>query len=350
MKRVFELSSFFMYLFLPRLTLFLLICLFATYISCSSDELMNQNNRFEISGHELLDNGEARTFKGVNTLQTFGLTDTEKLTNWNVQIVREFIGNLREQPIFGEPIQTEDGTWLHSLQRIVEQNRTLGLITILCPFGWTTEEGDHTLLTGLNPREQSFFPSYINQLSKIATHFAGEEDVWIELWNEPYHWNNENNYSHDLWFSDMQFMIRKLRENKEFTNIIVVPVCEQGQSEEVLFQKGKQLLNEHNQILFDIHAYEKWLTNSATISSRMNSLRDHNFPIIFGELGVKNIGSLMYTEEFLLWANTYEVNVIAWLWKYDSQDQNALLTEEGEPNNQNNRNWGSNFYHFLTND
>lgn len=29
--------------------------------------------------------------------------------------------------------------------------------------------------------------------------FKDQTDVWMEVWNEPYNWDNQNGYSHDLW-------------------------------------------------------------------------------------------------------------------------------------------------------
>ena len=33
----------------------------------------------------------------------------------------------------------------------------------------------------------------------------------------------------------------------------------------------------------------------------------------------------------------------AWVWKYESNDQDALLDNNGNPNNNNNYNWGTNY-------
>jgi mannan endo-1,4-beta-mannosidase len=36
-------------------------------------------------------------------------------------------------------------------------------------------------------------------------------------------------------------------------------------------------------------------------------------------------------------------SVCAWVWKYDKNDQDALLTADGTPNDTNNNNWGSTY-------
>lgn len=264
-------------------------------------------------------------------------------------MVREFIGNLREQPSTGTAIQDSQGKWLHPLKEIVARNRTAGIVTILCPFGWVNEQGIQTLFTGLNPSEQDFYTSYKSSIQEIARHFAGETDVWIEVWNEPYHWNNENSYNHELWLEDMRDMLSNLRSVDGFDNIIVIPGNEQGQSEESILSYGQSLMNEDQNIMFDLHAYEKWLTNTSMslISARLTMLRDRNIPFLFGEIGVRNVGELMEPSAFLSLAQDQKINTLAWLWKKEANDNNALLNENGTANNLSNNNWGALFKSFL---
>ncbi|MGY6523099.1 MAG: cellulase family glycosylhydrolase [Mongoliitalea sp.] len=305
---------------------------------------------FRIDGHQIFRNSFPVVYQGVNAMQTFGLTDPSPMNEWGIKIVREFIGNLREQPIDGFPIQGSDGVWYHPLQTIVNQNRANQKITILCPFGWVNDQGNQTLLTGLNPSSQDFFHDYQTKMKLIAEHFKNQPDVWIEVWNEPYHWNNENRYSHELWLKDMSDMVDNLRRVNGFYNIILVPGNEQGQSESAILEKGKQLLKNRYNILFDIHAYEKWLENSDSnkIQERLAELQNMGFAFIIGEVGVLNIGSIMPVDHFLEAAAASQVGVLAWLWNRNSQYPNALLTDEGEPNaDQNNNYWGTKFKNFL---
>ena len=175
--------------------------LYVVIQSCTSkeniQELSDTPLLFRVEGSQLLKENRPVFYKGVNALQTYGLGDAELMDRWNIEIVREFIGNLREQPISGGAIQASDAIWYHPLQSIVDQNRAHGKITILCPFGWVNQDGERTLLTGLNPLEQDFYPAYKTKMQAIAQHFSDQPDVWIEVWNEPFHWNNQNNYSID---------------------------------------------------------------------------------------------------------------------------------------------------------
>ena len=331
----------------------ILLSLSVVFQFCSSENLPNESGEteplFRIEGTQILKENLPVFYKGVNALQTYGLGNADLMDRWNIEIVREFIGNLREQPIDGGAIQGSDAVWYHPLQRIVDQNRAHGKITILCPFGWVNENGERILFTGLNPLEQSFYPAYKIKMQGIAQHFQDQPDVWIEVWNEPFHWNNQNNYSHDLWLTSMEDMVDNLRESG-YDNIILVPGNEQGQSAAALLAKGQELMENRPNLLFDLHAYEKWLVNQSEdeIGQRIQQLKNQGFPVLFGEIGVHNVTDLMPVLPFLNAANSAQISVLAWLWNQNSEDRNALLNDEGEPNaSEDNNHWGEVYRTFL---
>jgi mannan endo-1,4-beta-mannosidase len=323
--------------------------------SCQNNNDSDQieiRNHYSVQGPEILQNGISVNFRGVNVLQTFGLVEYDIMNQWNVEILREFIGNLREQPVDGNAIQGSDGIWYHPLKTIVENNRASNKITILCPFGWVNTNGEQILFTGLNPRSQVFYEDYKSKMRELAFQFKDQPDVWIEVWNEPYNWNNENNYSHQLWLSDMRDMVNNLRMVEGFENIIIVPGNEQGQSENTILTKGNELLEDNYNIVFDIHAYEKWLLNSSRedIVSRIENIRANGYSVIFGEIGVENESGIMPVDHFLEAANLTSSTVLAWVWNKNSEDNNALLTDEGLPNaSQQNNYWGTTFKQFMAN-
>lgn len=304
---------------------------------------------YHVDGARLYRDDTAIAPRGVNAMQTFGLADQALLDDWQVGIIREFIGNLREQPIIGGAIQDASGQWLHPLERIVAENRAHGRITLLCPFGWVDEQGQQTLFTGLNPRSTPFYTAYTERMTTIATHFAGQSDVWMEVWNEPYHWNNANGYTHELWRDDMSTMVALLRDVDGFDNIIVVPGNEQGQSEEALLTYGTSLLATYDNIVFDLHAYEKWHSQSQSAQvARMAALEAAGLPVLFGEVGVSNAGHLLDAEPFLEAADLHHFAVMGWLWKQATQDPNALMNDEGMPNTHQNFDWGTAYHTFLS--
>lgn len=306
---------------------------------------------FAIEGAAITFEGVPITYNGVNALQTFGLGDPDLMNEWNVEIVREFIGNLREQPLTGGPILASNNVWYHPLQAIVDQNRANGKITILCPFGWVNENGERQLLTGLNPKDQSFYEDYKIKMRSIAQQFKDQPDVWIETWNEPFHWNRENGYSDEMWLDTQAELVDNLRSVEGFKNIIVVQGSEQGQAESVVLNKGKDLLEDRYNLLFDFHAYEKWLigTTQEEISTRFTALRNAGFAFVIGEVGVENASGLMEVEHFLDAAKQNEASVMAWLWNKNSGDVNALMDDDGNPNENGNNNWGSVFRSYILN-
>lgn len=289
-------------------------------------------------------------YKGVNAMQTFGLNDPKLMNEWKIKIVREFIGNLREQPIVGSAIEGSDGVWYHPLQTIVDQNRANGMVTILCPFGWVDEGGNQELLTGMDPARQGFYPAYKQKMREIAQHFKSQQDVWVQVWNEPYHWDNQNGYTHNRWLNDMIDMADNLRSVSSFHSIILIPGNEQGQSEEAILSKGSQLLEGRYNILFDIHAYEKWLANSSeeSVVERLNTIKNKKFAFVIGEVGVNNVGGALPVAHFLEATDYTEVSVLGWLWNQNAPYKNALLTKEGvEHATPENNYWGKVFKEFL---
>lgn len=302
---------------------------------------------FSVSGNKILYNGLAKTWRGANTMFVFGGTAAQ-MSAWNLDIVRVFIGNMENTPLSGDAVYV-DGAWLHPLQEIVNGNRAQGKVTILCPFGWNNS----TLpFSGLNPSQQSFYNAYKTKMRAWATLFKTQPDVWLEVWNEPYRWDNGNGYSDTLWRDDMRDMIANIRSTGA-ANIILVPGNRQGQGEEAILNQGRAVKNGNTNLVFDLHAYERWLegsgepgTDLAAVESRITAVRDKNLAVIFGEIGPMNAGALMNPATFLEAARRLDVTTIGWLWKYDGNDQDALLDAMGNPNDTANNAWGTSFLHF----
>jgi mannan endo-1,4-beta-mannosidase len=298
---------------------------------------------FSISGSRILQNGAPVNLSGANALHVYG-GNSDAMPTASVRIVREFIRNLKDQPVTGSAFYSAaSGAWFHSLRTVVDNNRRNGLITILCPFGWDTLE-----VLGLNPSEQPFHAEFLARMRAIATEFRNEPDVWIEVWNEPYHWTGGERYSDELWLRDMQQMVDNVRSTGN-RNIVLVPGAETGQAEGVLLTKGAALLSGRENILFDLHAYEKWLNNatSSSVSARIRALKAQGLAMLFGETSPYNAGPVMDVRIVLDAALAERVGVLAWVWKTDGTDRAALLTASGQPNDAGNLGWGSTFLAFL---
>ncbi len=232
-----------------------------------------------------------------------------------------------------------NGSYLHSLQAVVDSNRLAGRVTIMCPFRWNGLEA--TDFTGKRPTQTAWFADFKLKLKQWAQLFKNQPDVWIELWNEPYRYDRADGYTDAIWTNDMNQLVAIIR-NEGNSNIIVVPCAEQGQDESVLNNKGVAFLKNKTNILFDIHAYEKWLLQTNTnIDSRLQVLKTKNLPVIFGEVAPINAGVLMNPNYFLNAAHSRGLSMAAWVWKYDGNDPDALLDAQGLPNNNANNNWGS---------
>jgi mannan endo-1,4-beta-mannosidase len=300
---------------------------------------------YTFSGKDILQNGKLFTPQGMNAMHSFG-GDTSQMSGWKINTVREFLGSFRDNPIDGSAIQV-NGTWLHSIESVVQDNRANGKVTILCPFGWDGTQD--TMFTGTNPSQTPWWRDYLAKYQQVATHFKNQSDVWFEVWNEPYAWNRSNGYSDQRWLQDMQVMIQNIRSTQA-TNAIVIPGAEQGQDESVILRYGKTLAQQDSSLIFDIHAYEKWLSQpQSIIEARMQALKATNLPFLFGEIGPLNVDQPIDPKPFLNAAKAQGVGLLGWVWKTknSSTDINAFFNPDGTLNNQNNFNWATQFQQFL---
>jgi mannan endo-1,4-beta-mannosidase len=144
-------------------------------------------------------------------------------------------------------------------------------------------------------------------------------------------------------------MVDNIRRVNGFQNIIVVPGNEQGQSENSIISEGKDLLAGRYNIIFDLHAYEKWLINTteSDLLGRVEKIQALDIAFLIGEVDVINSSGLMQPQNLLSVMNTTGISTIAWLWNRNSSDQNALLMDDGQANNINNNYWGTTYRTFL---
>lgn len=281
------------------------------------------------------DGAVARPF-GANAMHVFGPGSAD-MTAWNLTLAREFIGNLRDVPLEGWPIQDEHGSWLHPLRNVVEDNRANGLVTILSPMGWDGAEG----LLGKEPSQVAFRAAYDVRLAELATTFSGERDVWISLWNEPYTWTGEG-FDPERWRADMQALLNVVRGTGN-DSVVVVPGSHMGQGIDVWATHAGALVDPEGALVFDVHAYERWLLErtSGEVQSDLRALDDLGLAWMVGEIAPMNAGTLMDPRPFLALPEVAARPVTAWLWKRSDTDLNALLDASGAPNDRDNHAWGS---------
>ena len=325
----------------------LTLCLFFN-AGCKKKETASvQNNltgQYRISGNKILNYGNAVQLMGANGFHVFGAGGSD-MNKWNLDMVREFVGNMKEARLSGGVIQDANGAFLHSLQTVADSNRQNKRVTIFCAFGW--DGTGATEFTGKRPTLCAWWNDFKIKLQQWAIQFKDQPDVWIEVWNEPYRFDRADGYTDDIWTSDMTEMVNIIR-NAGNQNIILVPCAEQGQDERVLLNKGAAFLSARNNILFDIHAYEKWLLVPAgDMGNRLAQLKQQNLPFIFGEMAPLNASVLMDPKSFLDSIYFRGISACAWVWKYDTNDRDALLDNSGLPNNNQNNNWGTLFKNYC---
>lgn len=319
--------------------LFLITLLYLLVSSCNRHPLpVTESRQYSIAGNKIYNYENPVQLIGANAMHVFA-AGSRDMNSWQIDIAREFIGNVKETPLTGGAIQDANGSFLYSLQTIVDSNRVNNRVTILCPFGWDGQAG--TEFTGKMPAATAWWNDFKMKLQQWAIQFRSQQDVWIELWNEPYRFDRADGYTDDIWMSNMNELFSIIR-NAGNPQIVLVPCAEQGQDESVLLNKGTAFLNNKSNILFDIHAYEKWLLQSSSnISTRLQQLKQLKLPVIFGETAPVNAGVLMNPAAFTNSVYNNGFSIVAWLWKYDATDTDALLNAQGLPNNNNNNNWGS---------
>jgi len=148
-----------------------------------------------------------------------------------------------------------------------------------------------------------------------------------------------------------------LIRNAGVPNIVVLPVGAMGQDEGPLLTMGAELVAEYPNVVFDIHAYQRWLKKpAAEVRARMYALRARGLAFLFGEVGPTNSGELMDPTDFLAEARSFGASVLAWIWKCrkDAADGNALLICSPQDaagtsalNDEQNNNWGTTFTTFA---
>jgi mannan endo-1,4-beta-mannosidase len=293
---------------------------------------------YQVSGRFIMKDGVPHQFKGANAFFVYG-GDSGSMAGWSFDIVRLPIMDLDRQPVTGAP-QLIDGAWFHPLETIVQANRANGMVTILCPFAWHHNDPDSFFL-GRNPSETSWYTQYKDRMRTIANHFKDQTDVWIDVWNEPYDWLDRNGYSHDMWLSDMADMLDNIRSTGA-TNIILVPGNATGQGDEAILAKGHELQATRSNLLFELHAYQRWqkdLTTASEVNAKIDRLHAEGFPLLFGELGVENANESLEVTHFLDAASDTGVSCVAWCW--DSLDGNTLRIDGVETA------WGDEFKAFC---
>jgi mannan endo-1,4-beta-mannosidase len=277
-------------------------------------------------------------YRGVNGLGVYGY-DGQSFKNspggtmkdWGVNMVRQPVFEFDRIPFASGTVPGPGGKGtLHNLQGLVNDIKTHvgpSTVTILCPFTWQGEE-----VLAQTPSAVPYIGAYKARLSGMAKQFAGQSNVWLEVWNEPYTVNGPG-----TWLGDMKGLVDSLRVNTGFTGKIVVPGGNYGGHESPILTSGKALVDYdplHN-IVFDLHAYSNFTENetATSIASRIQTIKNTGLDFIFGEFGPQKLGrsGTLDVAPFLTAVKQKQITALAWNW--DSDDVNALHNNDGSLNN-----------------
>lgn len=288
-------------------------------------------NTYSISGTNILQNGSPWYGGGIDALDQFG---PGTKSGRNIEVVREVIDDVTNCPILSSTgtIDTPIG-YLHPLQDVVNNNRTQGQVTILAMFGWDT--GGYEQILGNTPSSMPWYSTFKTRLAAIAQTFTNQPDVWIDVWNEPYSWNNTN-FTDAQWVSDMTDLYNTIR-NTGNTNIILIPGQAEDGQETVLLNEPSFLTGKSN-VLAEIHCYNGWTGHSqANSEERIQSIRTAGWALIFGEVGEDNY---VTNCTYLLNATvTQKAPSLGWSWSANDGSEvvsNGVATA-----------WGSVFFPYL---
>jgi hypothetical protein len=250
-------------------------------------------------------------------------------------------------------------------------------IVLLCPYWFNGEK-----LAGKNPTEFNFEAIRL-RLNELAYHYKDNQNVWMELWNEPFNETFPNDLAgHQAWYNAMFTLASVIRNPRDPNNLngpsfpslkmIVVPVSNWGTNETCLLRMvngksmGQTMTNAfQDRLIFDIHPYEFWIFKKSDpksgrytreeIGARIKTLKDAQCTVFFGEFSPKNNTVIMDVAPLLGAFKDQGVGGAAFLWnnrngEYGNGSPAALYLENGQnyqPNNMSNRMYGTKVRNWI---
>ena len=283
---------------------------------------------FTVKGTEILKNGRPWCAGGVNSFDQFG---PSKKGSYGVKLVRVVVDDLSECPIsLSEGVKATSIGYLHPLEEIVNNNRSQGQVTILCPFGWDT--GNYRQILNNTPSAVPWYREFKARLSTLAAKFSGQSDVWFDVWNEPYPWDNKG-FTEAQWLSDMNDLYRTIRASAP-KNIILIPGQAEDGEETVLIHQAARFLRGKTNVAATIHCYNHWTgASQADSEARIRNTRKAGWALVIGEVGPDQWAP--DCSRLLNASVSQQVITLAWSW--DSGDGDRLVAN-GTPTP-----WGTRF-------
>jgi mannan endo-1,4-beta-mannosidase len=281
---------------------------------------MPRESTFQVSGTKIYDpQGQEFIIKGINMFTWEGITQVDSLINrWGFNTVRVpnyLLGNYN-QP---HPAQNNYGT----NHQIADAFTSQGAVVIF---------DAHDRIGGYyEGNEWEILKDYWRDM---AQEFKDNPNVWFNLQNEP----GNATANSAKWVAYHRELIDIIR-GEGANNLIVVDGEAWGQDfpTQTIAGYADRILNNNQNVVFSIHAYDRW--NNNDIASYLDELYVRDIPVIIGEYGSENAGqnTLNATIKTIAATQEREIGRIVWeanLTSGDTEDFNGtnpqVLTDLGQ--------------------
>ena len=153
------------FLFFTQLVLFFAILNFSCNKKNTTDAPNNFTDKFTINGTKIYHYNNAVQLIGADAFHIFSAGGSD-MNKWNIDIAREFVGNVKEARLNGAVFQDANGAYLYSMQSVADSNRKNNRVTIFCAFGWDGK--GTTEFTGKRPGQTTWSRPTGSFISRIC--------------------------------------------------------------------------------------------------------------------------------------------------------------------------------------
>lgn len=231
--------------------------------------MYTQNSQFRVLGSKIYDpNGQEFIIKGTNMFAWKGISNVDKYLNtWGFNTIRvpNYLLGSYAQP---HPADNNYGT----NHQIVDAFTSQGAVVIF---------DAHDRIGGYyEAHEWEILKDYWRDM---AREFKDNPSVWFNLHNEP----GNATANPQKWVSYHRELIDIIRAEGA-NNLIVVDGEAWGQDfpTQTIANYANEVLEQNDNIIFSIHAYERW--NNNDLAKYLDELFVRDIPIIIGEYGSEN--------------------------------------------------------------
>jgi hypothetical protein len=261
----------------------------------SVNKMPSKKFQFQVLGTKIYDpNGQEFIAKGINMFAWEGISQVNSLMNqWGFNTVRvpNYLLGSYNQP---HPAANNYGT----NHQIVDAFTSQGAVVIF---------DAHDRIGGYYENNQwEILKDYWRDM---AREFKDNPYVWFNLHNEP----GNATANPEKWVSYHRELIDIIR-SEGADNLIVVDGEAWGQDipTQTIANYANEVLEQNDNIIFSIHAYERW--NNNDLAKYLDELFVRDLPVIIGEYGAENNGqsTLNATIQTIAATQEREIGRIVW--------------------------------------